>query len=316
MATIGLTAVDNPLEFGIVITREDGTIERFLEKPTWGQVFSDTINTGHLRARARRSSTIIPDGRSVDFSSEVFPALLAAGKPLFGAIVDGLLGGRRHARGLPQRPPRRARPEGRCRHPRLPDQRRRVDRRGRRDLAGGARSIGPAVIGPGCKVEAGCPTRRVRRARLATSACSAEADIERVVLHDNVYVGHAGTGCGAPSSAGRRTSATTSASTRAWCSATRCSSAPTPCSAADVKVYPFKTIEDGAVVNSCIVWESQGGPQPVRSRRASPGWPTSTSRPSWPRKVAMAYGTSLPQGRPRSSRRVTRAGRRGCSSGR
>ena len=46
MATIGLTPVENPLEFGIVITREDGSIERFLEKPTWGQVFSDTINTG------------------------------------------------------------------------------------------------------------------------------------------------------------------------------------------------------------------------------------------------------------------------------
>ena len=53
MATIGLAHVENPLEFGIVITREDGSIERFLEKPTWGQVFSDTINTGHLRARAR-----------------------------------------------------------------------------------------------------------------------------------------------------------------------------------------------------------------------------------------------------------------------
>ncbi|MCU1343750.1 MAG: Nucleotidyl transferase, partial [Acidimicrobiia bacterium] len=46
IATIGLMAVENPLEFGIVITNEDGTIERFLEKPTWGQVFSDTINTG------------------------------------------------------------------------------------------------------------------------------------------------------------------------------------------------------------------------------------------------------------------------------
>ena len=48
MATIGLVAVENPLEFGIVITREDGSIERFLEKPTWGQVFSDTINAGIL----------------------------------------------------------------------------------------------------------------------------------------------------------------------------------------------------------------------------------------------------------------------------
>src|SRR5689334_3034699 len=46
MATIALKAMENPLEFGIVITREDGSIDRFLEKPTWGQVFSDTVNTG------------------------------------------------------------------------------------------------------------------------------------------------------------------------------------------------------------------------------------------------------------------------------
>ena len=46
LATIGLTSVRNPLDFGIVITRADGSIERFLEKPTWGQVFSDTINSG------------------------------------------------------------------------------------------------------------------------------------------------------------------------------------------------------------------------------------------------------------------------------
>src|SRR5712691_10261583 len=46
MATIALKAMENPLEFGIVITRDDGSVDRFFEKPTWGQVFSDTINTG------------------------------------------------------------------------------------------------------------------------------------------------------------------------------------------------------------------------------------------------------------------------------
>src|SRR3954465_7644151 len=46
LATIGIKEMENPLEFGIVITNPDGSIERFLEKPTWGQVFSDTINTG------------------------------------------------------------------------------------------------------------------------------------------------------------------------------------------------------------------------------------------------------------------------------
>ncbi|MBA2752645.1 MAG: nucleotidyltransferase family protein, partial [Actinobacteria bacterium] len=46
LVTIGLKAMDNPLEFGIVITRDDGSIERFLEKPSWGEVFSDAVNTG------------------------------------------------------------------------------------------------------------------------------------------------------------------------------------------------------------------------------------------------------------------------------
>src|SRR5262249_44351415 len=88
VATIGLTPVENPLDFGIVITREDGTIDRFLEKPTWGQVFSDTINTG-IYVLEPDIFSFIPGGRAVDFSSEVFPQLLAEGLPLYGAIAEG-----------------------------------------------------------------------------------------------------------------------------------------------------------------------------------------------------------------------------------
>src|SRR6516162_8223844 len=88
LATIGLVAVDNPLEFGIVITREDGSIERFLEKPTWGQVFSDTINTG-IFVLEPEIFDYIPAGNAVDFSSEVFPKLLANNVPLFGAVAEG-----------------------------------------------------------------------------------------------------------------------------------------------------------------------------------------------------------------------------------
>ena len=88
LATIALCAVENPLEFGIVITREDGTIERFLEKPGWGQVFSDTINTG-IYVLEPEIFDLIPEGRSVDFSGEVFPAVLEAGEPLYGYVADG-----------------------------------------------------------------------------------------------------------------------------------------------------------------------------------------------------------------------------------
>ena len=34
-----------------------------------------------------------------------------------------------------------------------------------------------------------------------------------------------------------------------------------------VKVYPFKTVEPGAIINSSIVWESRGARTPVRPRR-------------------------------------------------
>src|SRR5438128_5722494 len=88
MATIGLKAMDNPLEFGIVITRDDGSIERFLEKPTWGQVFSDTINTG-IYVLEPEIFDAIPIDQSVDFSADVFPQLLADGQPLFGYVAEG-----------------------------------------------------------------------------------------------------------------------------------------------------------------------------------------------------------------------------------
>ena len=45
-ATLVLTRATNPLAFGVVITDSSGKITRFLEKPSWGEVFSDTINPG------------------------------------------------------------------------------------------------------------------------------------------------------------------------------------------------------------------------------------------------------------------------------
>ncbi|MCZ7587780.1 MAG: sugar phosphate nucleotidyltransferase [Gaiella sp.] len=86
--TIGLVSVDNPLEFGIVVTDEEGRVERFLEKPSWGQVFSDTINTGIyvLQPEVLRH---VPEDRPYDFSKELFPLLLEMGRPIYGHVLDG-----------------------------------------------------------------------------------------------------------------------------------------------------------------------------------------------------------------------------------
>jgi mannose-1-phosphate guanylyltransferase/phosphomannomutase len=86
--TIGLKSVENPLEFGIVVTDADGRVERFLEKPSWSQVFSDTINTGIyvLEPEVLRH---VPTDRPFDFSKELFPLLLEMGRPLYGYVCDG-----------------------------------------------------------------------------------------------------------------------------------------------------------------------------------------------------------------------------------
>ncbi len=86
--TIVLTRAPNPLQYGIVITEEDGRIVRFLEKPGWGEVFSDTINTG-IYIIEPEVLALIPEKKNFDFSKNLFPAMLQRGDRLFGYVADG-----------------------------------------------------------------------------------------------------------------------------------------------------------------------------------------------------------------------------------
>ncbi len=86
--TIALKSVENPLEFGIVVTDEDGRVERFLEKPSWGQVFSDTINTG-IYVLEPEVLEHVPTNRPYDFAKELFPLLLEMGRPMYGYVCTG-----------------------------------------------------------------------------------------------------------------------------------------------------------------------------------------------------------------------------------
>jgi mannose-1-phosphate guanylyltransferase / phosphomannomutase len=88
-ATIALTSVENPLAFGIVIADErTGRIERFLEKPTWGEVFSDTINTG-IYILEPQALHRVPPQTNVDFSKDLYPQMLRERAGLFGHVATG-----------------------------------------------------------------------------------------------------------------------------------------------------------------------------------------------------------------------------------
>jgi mannose-1-phosphate guanylyltransferase/phosphomannomutase len=88
LATLVLTRVECPLEYGVVITGEDGRITQFLEKPGWGEVFSDTVNTG-IYVLEPEVLEYFPPGRKFDFSKDLFPLLLREKKPLFGLDLPG-----------------------------------------------------------------------------------------------------------------------------------------------------------------------------------------------------------------------------------
>lgn len=84
-ATLGLKSVPNPTAFGVVITDDDGKIIKFLEKPGWSEVFSDTVNTGTYVLEPKVLE-LMPKGQEVDFSFDVFPAVLAANLPMYGFV--------------------------------------------------------------------------------------------------------------------------------------------------------------------------------------------------------------------------------------
>ena len=63
-------------------------ITQFLEKPGWGEVFSDTVNTG-IYILEPEVLDYIPPGRMFDFSKDLFPFLLKEKKPLFGLDLPG-----------------------------------------------------------------------------------------------------------------------------------------------------------------------------------------------------------------------------------
>lgn len=88
-ATMALTTVANPCEFGIVGLDESGAVERFKEKPQPAEVFSNLINAG-IYVLNKEVLDYVPVGEKFDFSKQLFPTLLAEGKKIQGAVLQGM----------------------------------------------------------------------------------------------------------------------------------------------------------------------------------------------------------------------------------
>lgn len=290
-ATIGLVAVDNPLEFGIVITREDGTVDRFLEKPTWGQVFSDNINTGIFVLEPGIFDYIAGDG-PVDFSSDVFPALLAEGRPLYGAVAEGYWEdvGTLEAYVSAHKDVLDGKVQVAIPGFELSDG---VWLGEDAELHPDVRVEGSVVIGPGCRIDAGA--RLGHYTVLGSNVrVRADVDLERAVVHDNAYLGESVRLRGAV--VGRASDLRRGARCdEGVVLGDECFIGENAVIAAGVKVYPFKTVEAGATINSSIVWESRGA-RSLFGRDGVAGLANVDITPELAARLAMAWSSTLKKG--------------------
>ncbi|MDX6534058.1 MAG: mannose-phosphate guanylyltransferase / phosphomannomutase [Gaiellales bacterium] len=291
VATIALKSVENPLEFGVVIMDEDGRIERFLEKPSWGQVFSDTINTGVyvLEPEVLRA---VPEGEPYDFSKQLFPDLLARGKPLYGYVAEGYwldIGN------LDQyRQANFDALDGRAKL-RLPGIRLRenVYLGDGVQLPEVGQIDGPAYVGNYAKIEPGA--RIGEHSILGNNTVVKDgATIVRSVIDSGAYLGRSARVEGAILGKGVdvREHAVINDGVAIG---DECSIGAESVIAPGVKVYPFKTIEAGANINSNLIWESRGITT-LFGRDDVSGLVNVDITPDVATRLAMAYGTTLARG--------------------
>jgi mannose-1-phosphate guanylyltransferase / phosphomannomutase len=291
LATLALCSVENPLEFGIVIADEHGAIERFLEKPTWGQVFSDTINTG-IYVLEPEIFDFIPEGRAVDFSSEVFPSVLAADRPIYGYVAQGYWEDVGTTEAYLKA------------HQDILDAKVQVEIEGfplRPGVWLGKGSTvdptavvdGPAIIGDNCSVGPGVVLGEYTT--LGSNVRIAEGvEVRRSVVADNGYFG-----------AGVRVAGSVIGRSCDLRQGARCEPGSVlgeGCLVgahaevrAGVKVYPFKTVEAGAIVNSSIVWESRGS-RTLFGRDGVRGIANVDISPELAVRLSMAWASTLEKG--------------------
>ncbi len=88
LATIFMKQVETPLEYGVIMTNESNRIVRFLEKPSWNEVFSDTVNTGIYILEPEIFRYLQKDVPT-DFSKDLFPLLMKENEGLYGFQSEG-----------------------------------------------------------------------------------------------------------------------------------------------------------------------------------------------------------------------------------
>lgn len=329
LATLTVYSVPNPLEYGAVVSDESGRITQFLEKPDWGAVRSDRINTG-IYVLEPAVLDHIPDDVAYDFSTELFPDLLQRGERLQAYIAEGywcdvgtineymranadLISGKVR---LP-RPLGKPGTDGAL-----------LDGASERgalilgadvEIAADARIYGPVYLGNAVKIKEGVTIHGPCIVRDYT-VVDRYSRLEHCVIWRNTYIGETcellGTivcrQCSLKSGAIAYEDVVIGDS---CVLDENCVVHP------DVKLWPNKRIEAGAVVRESIIWGSRGW-RSLFSRAGVSGVVNVDFTPEFAAKLGSSLGANLPRGSyvainrdtHRSSRMLIRAFMSGLSS--
>ncbi len=291
-ATLVLYRVASPLEYGVVITDNQGAIQRFLEKPSWGEVFSDTVNTG-IYILEPSVLDLIPAGKSSDFGGDVFPQLLANSEPMFGYIAGGywcdvgslpdylkatqdMLSG---AVNLP-----------------LPYQRHTSGIISARSavIEPGVVTFGPVFVGEGAVVRRGA-TLHGPLVIGDSTVVESGATIDRSVIWSNCLISNAAHVSGAI--IGKQCSIKAGAIiAQGVVIGDGCTVGEKAVVQSDVKIWPNKEVEQQATVSSSLIWGGRAKRSLFAGHASVSGLTNVELTPELAAKVGAAYGTTLPVG--------------------
>jgi mannose-1-phosphate guanylyltransferase/phosphomannomutase len=291
LATLTLTRVANPLEYGVIIVDEEGHVTQFMEKPSWGEVFSDTVNTG-IYVLDPEVFKYIPKGKITDWSKDVFPQMLRKSDALLGYVAEGYW----TDVGTIEEYMRANRDYmlGRVNLPRVGHQEREgLWLEGDAEIAPDAQFLGPVFLGHGVKVKGGVIVHGPSAIRDYT-VVDMRATIDRSIIWRNSYIGERAElrgaivmrQCNIKSRAVLFEGVVVGDQTIINAGAVI---------GANVKIWPSKEVDEGATISTSIIWGSQGR-RVLFGRNGITGLVNIDLTPEFCAKLSAAFGATLPRG--------------------
>ena len=289
--TMALARVSDPLEYGVINIAEDGRVLQFLEKPSWGAVTSDTVNTGIYVVEPEVLSRI-PEYARLDWSQDIFPGMLRQGAGLYGYVDDGywcdvgslseylranvdLLNNKLELGNLGQRIGAD------------------IFVGGQVEIASDVQLIGPIYMGQEVKIRSGAFIQGPTVIRDYTIVDS-QASIQQSIIWRNCYIGEGVTLRGAV--VGRQCSLKArSVVFEGAVIGDKTIIGEGAIIQAGVKIWPDKEVERGATVNHSVIWGSQGR-RLLFSRYGVTGVVNVDLTPDFVARLGAAFGSCLPKG--------------------